>query len=84
MDVRIIAPAGQAESPEANARPKVILRYPLRGAVSSHCEADKPRNLVLDWKKGTMLSDALQQTLKTGFPGVKANINISSQLIAAG
>jgi hypothetical protein len=45
-------------------------------------EADKPRNLVLDWKKGTMLSDALRQTLQAGFPGVTANINISSQLVA--
>lgn len=41
-----------------------------------------PRDLVLNWKKGTNLSDALQQTLKTGFPGVNVVMNISSQLVA--
>jgi hypothetical protein len=41
-----------------------------------------PKNIVLNWMKGTMLSQALQQTLQTAYPGQTANINISSQLVA--
>jgi hypothetical protein len=41
-----------------------------------------PRNLTLNWTKGTMLSDAVKQTLQTGYPKQPADINISSQLVA--
>ena len=41
-----------------------------------------PKNIVLNWKKGDPLSQALQQTLQTAYPGQTANINISSQLVA--
>jgi len=40
------------------------------------------KNLVLNWTKGTQLSQALQQTLQTAYPGITANINISPQLVA--
>jgi hypothetical protein len=41
-----------------------------------------PRNIVLDWKKGTQLSTALQQALQTAYPKQKLSINISPQLVA--
>lgn len=44
---------------------------------------DKPFNYVLDWKAGTQLSQALQQTLSTAIPGAKLNINISPNLVQA-
>jgi hypothetical protein len=45
--------------------------------------ADKPFNFVLDWKAGTQLSTALQQTLSTAFPAAKLNITISPNLVQA-
>jgi hypothetical protein len=41
-----------------------------------------PKNIVLNWTKGTMLSDALKQALQTAYPNQTANISISSQLVA--
>jgi len=41
-----------------------------------------PKNIVLNWTKGTMLSDALKQALQTAYQGLKLNINISSKLVA--
>ncbi len=41
-----------------------------------------PRNIVLNWTKGTMLETALQETLKTGYPKQKLSINISKMLVA--
>lgn len=41
-----------------------------------------PKNIVVNWKKGQTLSEALQQTLQTAYPDQTANINISSQLVA--
>lgn len=44
---------------------------------------EEPFNYVLDWKAGTPLSQALQQTLSTVFPGKKLNITISPNLVQA-
>lgn len=41
----------------------------------------KPANIVLDWKKGTPLAQALQTTLQTAFPNYKATINVNASLI---
>lgn len=41
----------------------------------------KPANLVLNWQKGQNLSQALQQTLTTAFPGKQVQINISPNLV---
>jgi hypothetical protein len=40
-----------------------------------------PRNIVLVWKKGTPLADALTATLQTAYPEYKLNINVSSSLV---
>lgn len=42
---------------------------------------DSPRNIVLNWKAGTPLAQAIAATLSTGFPGFTANINISPNLV---
>jgi len=42
----------------------------------------KPRNLVLNWAKGTGLQQALQQTLQQGFPGFKTVFNLTKQMTA--
>jgi hypothetical protein len=42
----------------------------------------KPANLVLNWQKGQNLSQALQQTLSTAFPGKQLQINISPNLVS--
>jgi hypothetical protein len=39
------------------------------------------KNLVLNWKKGVSLGDALKSTLTTAFPGYTADINISPKLV---
>lgn len=41
----------------------------------------KPANIVHNWVKGTPLSQAITQTLKTAFPKFTANVNISSKLV---
>lgn len=41
----------------------------------------KPQNLVLNWKKGTQLSAAIQQTLNASFPEFTINININQKLV---
>lgn len=40
----------------------------------------KPKNIVLNWRAGTQLSEALGSTLKTAFPGAKQTIQISQSL----
>lgn len=40
----------------------------------------KPRNIVLNWKQGQSLKDALTTTLTTAFPGYTSQINISDRL----
>lgn len=42
---------------------------------------EAPKNIVINWKAGTPLSQAIAQTLSTAFPGVKQNINISPNLV---
>ncbi len=41
-----------------------------------------PKNIILNWKKGTQLSQALQQALQTAYQGQQIFINVSSQLVA--
>jgi hypothetical protein len=41
-----------------------------------------PRNIILNWKKGSQLSDAVKQALQKAYPGWTPNVNISSQLVA--
>ena len=41
-----------------------------------------PRNLVLNWRKGAPLGQALQQALQTAFPSFKAVVNVSPKLVA--
>jgi len=40
-----------------------------------------PKNLVLDWKAGTNLADALTSTLQTAYPGYTVTANIRDNLI---
>jgi hypothetical protein len=42
---------------------------------------DDPANIVVTWKKGQKLADALQQTFQTAYPNLKPDINISSNLV---
>ena len=44
--------------------------------------SEAPKNIVLDWKKGATLSDALSSTLTNAFPGSTAKINIDPGLVA--
>lgn len=43
----------------------------------------KPKNLVLNWKANTPLSQALQNTLQTAFPGYTVTININASIVRA-
>ena len=45
--------------------------------------AASPKNIVLNWKKGQQLADAIKSTLSTAFPGYALNINISPNLVLA-
>lgn len=40
-----------------------------------------PKNIVLDWKANTPLRQAVENTLKTAFPKIKRQINISDDLV---
>lgn len=40
-----------------------------------------PPNIVLDWKKGTALGDALKTTLSTAYPGYAINVATSANLV---
>lgn len=42
---------------------------------------EAPKNLVLNWKAGTTLNDAIATTLKTGFPDYKQTINLSASIV---
>jgi hypothetical protein len=42
---------------------------------------DNPGNIVLDWKAGQTLSQALQNTFSVAYPNVTLSLNISSQLV---
>lgn len=41
----------------------------------------QPKNIVIDWKKGTPLAGAIASTLSTAFPGYQQKINISPKLV---
>ncbi len=41
----------------------------------------KPKNIVLDWKAGTPLGDALKNTLSAAFPGTTATINVDPSIV---
>lgn len=41
-----------------------------------------PKNIVLDWRKGKPLADAIRQALQTAYPGLTPKINISDKLVA--
>lgn len=41
----------------------------------------QPKNITLAWKKGTQLSQAIQQMLNTAFPGSPVTMQISSNLV---
>jgi hypothetical protein len=40
-----------------------------------------PSNIVIEWKKGQTLTQALTQTLNRAYPGLYIDINISSKLV---
>lgn len=40
-----------------------------------------PENIVLNWKKGTKMSDALQSTLSIALPDLSLDININDNLV---
>ncbi|MEJ0093145.1 MAG: hypothetical protein WDN46_06865 [Methylocella sp.] len=42
-----------------------------------------PKNIVLNWKKGTPLSQPLQNALRTAYPGTQVNVQISPMLVYA-
>lgn len=42
---------------------------------------DAPKNIVLNWKKGTKLSGAIQQTLSTAFPAFSIDVKIKDNLV---
>lgn len=51
------------------------------GATGGTGSPYNPKNLPLNWIKGTNLSDAIKSTLGTAFPNLPANVNISDKLI---
>ncbi len=46
--------------------------------TATNFEPDNPGNFTFVWPKGTQLSDALQQTLQTAFPGAPIKMNIGN------
>lgn len=44
-------------------------------------EIDNPKNIILNWKAGTKLSEAIAVTLLTAFPDYQIDINISPRLV---
>jgi hypothetical protein len=49
--------------------------------VPSSYTLNSPGNLVLEWKAGQPLSQALQNTLSVAYPGVPQSVNLSDQLV---
>jgi len=56
--------------------------YIRPGNSATDSTPTKPKNITLNWKKGTPLSGALQQTLSAAYPGFTSTINISSKVVA--
>lgn len=42
---------------------------------------DDPKNIVLNWKKGTKMKDAVQSTLSTAFPDFSIDVKIKDGLV---
>ncbi|WP_244126833.1 hypothetical protein [Burkholderia gladioli] len=42
---------------------------------------DQPGNIVLNWKAGSALAQALQQTFSVAYPSMSVSINISNELV---
>jgi hypothetical protein len=47
-------------------------------------QTDQGLNIVLDWKKGSSLADAIRQTLSVAIPNYKVDISISNNLVLGG
>jgi hypothetical protein len=43
-----------------------------------------PKNIVLNWKAGTPLGQALQNALQTAYPGANVSVNINSSIVSPG
>lgn len=54
-----------------------LILYPNTGGP------DDPKNITVDWKAGTQLSQAIDNTLATAFPNLKRSIKISPNLVLA-
>ncbi len=54
-----------------------FILYPPLGSPTS------PKNVVVDWKAGTPLAQAIANTLATAFPAYKQDIKISPKLVLA-
>lgn len=52
-----------------------LILQPATGTIEA------PKNIVLNWKKGSTLASTLAPTLSTAFPGFKQDIQISSKLV---
>lgn len=52
-----------------------LILQPSTGAT------DAPANIVINWKAGAQLAQALGQTLATAFPSITAQINVSPNLV---
>lgn len=50
--------------------------------MPSQFTVNQPGNITLSWNAGTPLEDALTQSLKTAYPGIPININISPNLVS--
>lgn len=50
-------------------------------AGPSPATRDAPKNLVLNWKKGASMKDAINTAITTAYPGYTANININDKLV---
>jgi hypothetical protein len=48
---------------------------------ASYGTASAPANVVLNWKRGQKLADAIDSALSAAFPAYKRNINISPNLV---
>lgn len=50
-------------------------------APSEGQSASSPKNIVLNWRKGDKLGDAIKTALSTAFPGYTVNVNVSDKLV---
>ena len=57
------------------------LNFVIVPTVAAMATQNAPGNIVLDWKKGTSLGDAIKNTLSVAFPSVTLNMNVDSSLV---